>query len=348
MANVGGLATMSSGYATEGTFTSPVLDASQISRFGKVHLEGSLPKGTALSIATRSGNVQDPEKTGWSNWSEETGATSFQQIPSPSARFLQYRLKFTSEQGKESAVVDQVDVAYQMPNLAPVIKSIKVGGGGDKVANALTAGLEGLNAAAAGGAPAPKTAQPKNTVETITWEAEDANTDSLQYSLYFRNGPKAPWILLKDKLTEPTFQWDTRTVADGRYEIKVVASDTAANPPGQGRTGSRVSDPMLVDNTSPAIGDLKSKAQGSNVTVSASIADRTSTVASVEYSVDSGADWQAVLPSDNIFDSPEEKVQLTVSNLSPGTHQITLRATDAKGNHGYETVFVNIEAQAGK
>jgi hypothetical protein len=68
----------------------------------------------------------------------------------------------------------------------------------------------------------------------------------------------------------------------------------------------------------------------------------------MEYSVDSGGDWQAVLPSDNIFDSPEETVDFTVPKLSAGAHQITLRAGDAKGNHAYETVFVNIEAQAGK
>jgi hypothetical protein len=185
-------------------------------------------------------------------------------------------------------------------------------------------------------------------VEAITWEAEDGNGDALQYGLYFRSSPKGPWIPLKEKLTENSFQWDTRAVGDGQYQVKVVASDAAVNPPGQGRTGARVSDPVVVDNTSPVIGDLKTKAQGGQVTVSASVVDRTGTVASVEYSVDSGADWQAVLPSDNIFDSPEETVQWTVPNLSPGAHQITLRATDAKGNHGYETVFVNIEAQAGK
>ena len=41
--------TMSSGFATEGTFTSPVLDATQISRFGKMHLRGTLPKTTSLT-----------------------------------------------------------------------------------------------------------------------------------------------------------------------------------------------------------------------------------------------------------------------------------------------------------
>jgi len=118
MANVGGLATMSSGYAGEGSFTSPVLDATQISRFGKVHLEGSLPSAATLSISTRSGNLQEPGDTGWSKWSEELPATEFVQVPSPAARFLQYRLTFGSKNSESTPVVDEVDVAYQMPNLA--------------------------------------------------------------------------------------------------------------------------------------------------------------------------------------------------------------------------------------
>jgi hypothetical protein len=355
MANVGGIASMSSGFASEGAFTSPVLDAAQISRFGKIHLRGTLPKETSLTIATRSGNLQDPEKTGWSNWTEETPAVSFVQVKSPPARFLQYRLTFGIKGGKESPVVDEVDVAYQLPNLAPVIKSIKIGSnGGNGEANKLSAllasGVEGLNATAtaATSIPGGNKAQPKNTVEAITWEAEDTNGDALQYSLYFRSGSKAPWILLKDKLTENHFDWDTRGVADGRYEIKIIASDELANVPGQGRTASRVSDPIVVDNTPPVIGDIKSETKGSTAHLQASLVDRTTTVASFEYSVDSGGDWQAVLPSDNIFDGPEEKVDFTISKLTPGAHQITLRAGDAKGNHAYETVLVNIEAQAGK
>jgi len=353
MANVGGIASMSSGFAGEGAFTSPVLDATQISRFGKIHLRGSLPKDTTLTIATRSGNLQDPEKTGWSNWSEETPAVSFVQTKSPPARFLQYRLTFAIKAGTDSPVVDEVDVAYQLPNLAPVIKSVKIGGGGNdanKVSALLTQGLEGLGGAAAASAAngTPAKGGPRNTVESITWEAEDTNGDALVYTVYFRGGSKAPWILMKDKLTENHYEWDTRGVADGRYEIKVTASDELANVPGQGRTASRVSDPIVVDNTAPVIGDITTETKGGSAHVRASIVDRTTTVASFEYSVDSGGDWQAVLPSDNIFDGPEEKVDFSISKLSPGAHQVTLRAGDAKGNHAYETVLVNIEAQAGK
>jgi hypothetical protein len=236
-------------------------------------------------------------------------------------------------------------VAYQLPNLAPVVKSIKVGNSdAAKLAALLASGVEG----AAAPATPPGKNLIRNTVESVTWDAEDTNGDALQYSLYFRNGRQAPWILLKDKLTENRFDWETRGVADGRYELRIVASDELANVPGQGRIGARVSDPIVVDNTAPIIGDIKSQARGASAHIQASIVDRTTTVASFEYSVDSSGDWQAVLPSDNIFDGPEEKVDFTISKLTPGTHQITLRAGDAKGNHAYETVLISIEAQAGK
>ncbi len=53
LANAGGIAAMSLGYATTGTFTSPVLDATQVSRFGKMQLRGLLPGQTSLKVATR-------------------------------------------------------------------------------------------------------------------------------------------------------------------------------------------------------------------------------------------------------------------------------------------------------
>ena len=50
-----------------------------------------------------------------------------------------------------------------------------------------------------------------------------------------------------------------------------------------------------------------------------------------------------VLPVDNIFDSPEETVSFLTPGLKPGQHQITLRATDARGNQAFQTVFVVIK-----
>ena len=78
------------------------------------------------------------------------------------------------------------------------------------------------------------------------------------------------------------------------------------------------------------------------------VVDRTSVVAALEYAVDSGREWQTILPLDNIFDGPEERATFTVPGLSPGQHQLTLRATDAKGNPAFENVFVNVEAPAAR
>lgn len=340
LANVGGLAAMGAGYASEGTYTSPVMDATQVSQFGKIHLHGSLPPGTSLKVSTRSGNVREPTESSWSKWSPEVAATEYVQTNSPPARFFQYRLNFATTKDTASPVIEDVDTAYLMPNLPPQIKSVKVTLGGKNAPppppqpqdqDQTNPGMASI---------------PSGRIQTITWDASDPNNDPLVYTLYYRIGPKAEWILLKGKLKENNYEWDTRTVADGRYEIKVVASDAAANPVGQGKTTSRISDPVLVDNTAPVIGDIKTTVQGDQVKVDIRAVDRTSTVAAVDYAVDSGQDWQAAAPSDKMFDGPEESATLTVTGLSPGPHQITVRATDSRGNQGFATAFVTIEPPA--
>ena len=50
---------MTPGFASEGAYTSAVLDATQISRFGKMQLHGTLPAGTRLTVSTRSSNVSE-------------------------------------------------------------------------------------------------------------------------------------------------------------------------------------------------------------------------------------------------------------------------------------------------
>jgi hypothetical protein len=339
MANAGAVAAMTAGFADSGTYTSPVLDASQISRFGRLQLHGQLPADTELQIATRSGNVREPGDSGWSEWSEPVAATRFVQVDAPSARFLQYRLIFRTGTLEHSPVVDEVRVAYQLPNLPPQVRSLRL-------ASATAMASPPRSGSASAQRPdraAAEAQQPRGTgIQTVSWEASDPNDDDLEYSLYYRIGQTGPWILLKDRLVENQFEWDTRSVADGRYQIRVVVSDALANPRGMGKTASRVSNPIMVDNTPPVIGDLAWEVQGQNVQIDLKVVDRTSTVASVQYAVNSADHWQAVLPVDTIFDSPEEAVRVVVPRLRPGTHQITVRATDARGNQAFENIIVQV------
>jgi hypothetical protein len=113
-----------------------------------------------------------------------------------------------------------------------------------------------------------------------------------------------------------------------------------------GLAAARVSDPIIVDNTAPALVALKAQTKGNIATVSFDAVDRTSTLATFEYSVDSSEDWQAVLPSDNIADGPEESVSFSVSGLTGGPHQVAVRATDARGNRTTQTTLVTVDQAA--
>ena len=59
--------------------------------------------------------------------------------------------------------------------------------------------------------------------------------------------------LLKDKLRENFYTIDGATLADGRYIIKIMASDGPDNPAGQALTGERLSEPVDIDNTPPVL-----------------------------------------------------------------------------------------------
>jgi hypothetical protein len=303
-----------------------------------MQLHGSLPQGTTLKVSTRSGNLAEPGEKGWSQWTDPVAASQFSSVTSPAARFLQYRFTFTSGDGKHTAVVDDVDVAYQEPNLAPLVKSVKLTTRPSADANGPAAG-PGANTAS------PAT-PPEARFQTINWDATDPNSDEMGYALYFRAGSQSPWILLKDKLKETTYEWDTRSVADGRYEVRVVASDERANGVGTGKMAARVSDPIQVDNTPPVIGNLKAGSGAGQVRIQFDAMDRSSTLANFAYAVDSSDDWQSVLPVDKIADGPEESVDVSIPGLKPGAHQLSVRAVDARGNQAIASIPATVDAPA--
>jgi hypothetical protein len=325
LANAGGLSVMQAGFAKQGTYTSEVLDAKQISDFGNLRLRGSLPGETKLLVSARSGNVGDAAAAGWSAWTDAKPAQQYLPSDVPPGRFFQYRLTF---QGGAAAtpVLDQVAVAYQNRNAAPRVAAVAVsqGTGGEGA---------GKIAAEPGG----------HSTRTIAWEAADPNGDALRYSVYIRTSAKSPWIPIAKDLIEASYEWDTRTVADGQYEIKVVASDENANPDGQGLKAERVSAPIVVDNTPPTIGDIAVKREGDKATVELRVVDTTGTVARLEYELAGGEkadDWRLVLPLDTISDSPQERYRFVVNHLGADARVISVRATDGSGNVAHQSIVL--------
>lgn len=326
-ANPGLLVRVGEGFADGGTFVSRVFDAGQIARWGRLHVWADVPENTVLTISTRSGNVDDPENGPYSPWSADRPIDMPLQISSPAGRFLQYRLTLGTKASDVTGSVDIVRMYYMQDNRPPVIEALTIepaaqGNNGSVVAQLLLGDKDDK----------PK-AMPNLAMHTITIKASDPNSDQMIYDVYLRRIGGSVWVPVFADQTQPKIQWDTRFTPDGEYEVKVVAHDSPSNPPSMAMSNSRISDPLYVDNTPPAITIQSCTAVGDDtVRVDAVVDDNLANVAHIAYTMDADQRWTVVLPVDDIADSRSEQVSFDVSGMDAGLHHLTIMAADEKGN----------------
>lgn len=332
---------LEAGYALEGLYTSPVMDAGQISLWGRLELIGALPPNTTIAIQTRSGNVEDPEKAAWSDWSEPHNLPStlsakpsepwVASVDSPPARFLQYRLTLGGD-GQNTPVVGWVQAHYVLPNLKPVVRSIQ-------------ASYEEQNSD--GPVSQTQAAQNldigKNSILNVKWEASDPNGDQLLYTLEYQPTGSDIWLRLAKDLEDKSYAWQTRRVPDGRYLLRVVACDRASNSADMARESVRHSDPILVDNSPPELTVTSQLQTSQDLEVSVEVSDRWSPIKSFSYLVDSEDRYRPALPEDLIFDSTKETFTLKIHSIGVGPHVLSLRAGDDHGNIRHEAIVFRIK-----
>ena len=221
------------------------------------------------------------------------------QISSPRARFIQWRATVrASVQQAAPSWVEDVSVAYLPRNVAPEVLSITalpIGVGLQQIAQvAVDPNVEssGLDPSVFGPvAQVPPRRFYQRGARSFQWQAEDRNSDTLEYAIYYRALNEQTFRLLKDKLRDNFYTIDGATLADGRYIIKVVASDAPDNPPGQKLTGERLSEPVDIDNTPPVVKAMgQPQMTGDSVRVVFSVDDATGKVKKADASLD-GAAW---------------------------------------------------------
>jgi hypothetical protein len=66
-------------------------------------------------------------------------------------------------------------------------------------------------------------------LQTFVWTVHDPDDVDLEYEVFYRREGEDVWRPLKRGLWEPICVWDTTTVPDGTYVVKIVASDALAN-----------------------------------------------------------------------------------------------------------------------
>ena len=327
--NVGNLYSLGPELAKTGSLESEVLDANGFSRWGKAHLMSILHNGS-ITMQTRSGNLNDPQHD-WSPWTDVATSELGGPIESPPGRFLQYRLTFERGSNGESPDLSAVDIPFLPKNTAPRVRqielapfnyreapsnpslersvmasgspaSISVPAVGQKKAPSLGVTLESAGAA---------TLQYSKGFATVRWSASDADNDSLLFKVEMKEKDGSVWRVLKDKLQDRYFAFDSSAFPDGRYVVRITASDAPSNTPDQALTSSLESDPFIIDNTPPEIADVKVGESGTQRTVSFTAKDALSWIDKAEYSVN-GGEWVLLEPVNKVTDSQQLKFQLSV------------------------------------
>ena len=329
--NAGKIFELKSDYLAEGTLESKAHDTKIVSRWGKLSWEGVTPEGTVISFATRTGNTEKPNST-WNDWSEELTDPEVSQITSPAARYIQWRAKLTTSAVSETPVLKKVTVASVQSNTEPRFTSIEVRRGG---APESPGPPEGVRRPRESRTPSNSNSGGDSTKYTASWKVEDENSDKLQFNVYYKGIDETNWKLLKKELNESSYALDTTSMSDGRYVVKVNATDKLSNPPNFAKSTEKISDPFDIDNSQPTVTDITATANDDQTyQIICTVEDLASYIQKAVYKIDSDEHWQVIFPDDGIFDSKRETLLLHTNSLPAGEHTITIRVTDAAVNTG--------------
>jgi outer membrane protein assembly factor BamB len=379
-ANPGKVFSFGPEYEAEGTYESRSFDAQIVSQWGRLEwwspspeipaTEKSKNKKSAvpeprMGFFVRTGNTEEPGAE-WSRWFGpyiHSGAS----VEAPHARYVQW--KAVLHDGRPGDGIDWVSVAYLPRNVAPVIDGIVLQDPGVRAqaAFAITpsqpqnVNLKSPPADNTNGVivtqstPSPRFEQPPQGLlqkgyQTVLWSAHDANDDDLRYTVYFRGENEHQWNLLKDKLDQKFYSWDTTTMPDGAYYLKIVASDAPSNPPWLALSTERESERFEIDNTPPVIENLKAElssfqtgSAGEHLIISVGFTarDAATSIERAQISLD-GGDWILCAPETQISDAPEEHYICSVARPTAGEHTIAVRAYDRFENVGSAKTVVKV------
>ena len=342
--NVGNLYSISSSLESSGSLTSEVLDAHDFTYWGKAHTTSNA-HGGSITIETRSGNLSNPE-TYWSPWTKVDLMREGGQVSSPPARFLQYRATLHCSTGSESPELSAVDIAYLPKNIAPKVGLIEIAPFNYRQAPT-TSSPE--RAAATSGSPAsltlPAVGQKRSTLSlaalegsssatlqysksyvTVRWSASDPNNDPLSFKVEIKPQNGGPWRVLKDKLNDRYYAFDSTAFPDGKYIARITATDAPGNVQAEALTGALESDSFTIDNTPPEITDVKVSGT-SKQQISFTAKDVLSWIDKAEYSLD-GSEWTLLQPVNKVTDSQSLHYQFEVA----GGQTVAIRVFDENDN----------------
>lgn len=294
----------------DAVWTSKVLDAGHRATFGRMTWDAT---GT-LELSTRSGNTAEPDDT-WSDWSAPLQGPG--PVASPPGRFLQVRARWSRDQKAE---LRSLRIPFVTDNLRALVTEVNVS------SNAEVKGSSGVKKS--GG---PVSEKPDTKIK-LSWKVQNPDEDELRYRLQYRLVGSKEWFdILEPHVihTSESYTWDTADLPEGRYRVRVLASDELSNPPDRVKRHQRESQIVLVDNTPPTIEQLR--VDGRRIRGVA--LDGVGPIQRIDVSLAGSNQWIPFFPVDGVFDEQREEFDIDASVLLPqGPGMITLRVFDSANN----------------
>lgn len=289
-------------HGRSGSFRSKVFSPDRPARWGAVSWQGS-----GLRVYTRNGNSAKPDST-WTAWSERRNGES-SGAATRAYSFAQIRFDLAGK-----AELHGFTWRFAEKNQRPRISKLAVG---------------------------EREIAQDGPRRMITWEAADPNSDTLEYRVSVREEGSPVWQEISGPLplAEAKFALPVGRLPDGRYLLRITASDAPSNFAGS-LSVARVSQPFVINNGRPEIRNLLYTP--ASATLSAMIVDRLSIISALAISVD-GGQWRPVAPLDGILDEKEEELRVVLQTLGPGRHTVSLRAVNAAGNETVQQQTISLD-----
>ncbi len=332
------------GRSDKGTLTAAAQDLRRFSNIGRIRWTG---EGTPR-FSLRSGNTEEPDTT-WEAWSQvdsegRVGRTL-------RGRHGQWRAELTTAASR----IEQVAFASREQNVAPRVDDVTVAPQAQGVRDGeLGARTEAVTQTLEGGQKVEYSVQFSSNkslrelpswargIRTLQWRVSDANGDPLRFQVQVRDeAARGAWITIGKDLLQAMHSWDTRTIPDGRYRVRVLADDSKGNAVGEERRAEGTSEVFEVDNSAPVISALEAVAIPGGLRMTLEARDDRSPLWLLELSVDDG-EWRSIAPPGGTLDESRVRTTFMLPGLSVGEHLVSVRAVDLAGNPATRAVRATV------
>jgi hypothetical protein len=168
-------------------------------------------------------------------------------------------------------------------------------------------------------------------LETIRWEAADADGDTVTVSLFYRPNDSAAWLPVNADVVGSAFEIDSREVPGGTdARVLLVASDGF-------NTTIAMSEPFSVTRKGPQPIILE-PLDGAELKPASPLV-----LAGSGYDLEDGAlDAASFAWSSDRLGALGTGIEVSLAGLPEGDHRLTLLARDMDGNSGSDTILVHV------